>query len=302
MSIGLWVTHNSDPSTIPSLPPPLLIGVSDDRVRRADGTTPLEAHGEDSDLRWSYVLAQKSSDIIDQLRQEVKAAHNNFQWETVAAKPPHQDLYLEDVPALSAQEVRTLSHGYMAPLPQVRGFAMNHLDGVQMFFAGDQKQLHLLFVNLVRLPNEPPGLVRRAFQRRLVPDDGIFLTSYALVIGSHAADITTNGYFIPFRSRGLPQPCNTLPYPPVPGESLVCPSNCIVRLPGKRSSMYEPLVLIVLGFGTHHVTHRAGYPALPSLDCTMASPLDNLGQVGPCTSCNKKQNASKRCPCTMCQE
>ena len=46
-----WVTHNNDPITIPSLPPPLLIGVSDDPVKGADCTTPLEAHGEDNDRR-----------------------------------------------------------------------------------------------------------------------------------------------------------------------------------------------------------------------------------------------------------
>ena len=45
-------------------------------------------------------------------------------------------------------------------------------------------------------------------------------------------------------------------------------SNLIVRLPGKRSGMYEPLVLIGMGFGTHRVTHRAVYPVLPPLDCT----------------------------------
>ena len=56
-SAGLWMAHNNDPITIPSLPPPLLIGVSDDHVKGANGTTPLEAHGEDSDRRWSYVLA-----------------------------------------------------------------------------------------------------------------------------------------------------------------------------------------------------------------------------------------------------
>ena len=43
-SAGLWVTHNNDPITIPSLPPPLLIGVSDDRVKGVDGTTPLWRH------------------------------------------------------------------------------------------------------------------------------------------------------------------------------------------------------------------------------------------------------------------
>ena len=179
---------------------------------------------------------------------------------------------------------------------------MKQLDRVRTSFAGDQKQLHLLFVKLVRLPNESPGPVHRAAQRRLVPDDGIFLTSCTLVVGSHAADSTPNGYFVPFLSAGLPQPWNTLPFPTVAGESLICPSDCIVRLLGKRSGMSEPLVLIVMGFGTHRVTHRAGYPVLPPLDCTMAPPPDNLGQVGPCTRCNKKQSASKRSRCTLCQE
>ena len=58
-SAGLWATHNNDPIAIPSLRLPLLIGVSDDRVKGADCTTPLEAHGEDSDGRWSYVLAPR---------------------------------------------------------------------------------------------------------------------------------------------------------------------------------------------------------------------------------------------------
>ena len=136
-SAGLWVAHNNNPITIPSLPPPLLIGVSDDRVKGANGTTPPEAHGNDSNRRWSYVLAQESIDIIDELRQEVRAAHNKFHWEAVAGKPPHQDLYLEDVPRLSAEEVTTLSHGYMAPLPQVRGFTVKQLDRVRTSFAGD---------------------------------------------------------------------------------------------------------------------------------------------------------------------
>ena len=91
-SAGLWVTHNNDRITIPSLPPPLLIGVSDDRVKGADGTTPLEANGKGSNRRWSYILAQESIDIIHELRQEVTAAHNKFHWETVAAKPPHHHL------------------------------------------------------------------------------------------------------------------------------------------------------------------------------------------------------------------
>ena len=179
---------------------------------------------------------------------------------------------------------------------------MKHLDKVRTSFAGAQKQLHPLSVKLVRLPNESPGQVQRAGPRRLVPDEGIFLPSYTLVVGSHAADSTTNGYFVPFSSGGLPQPWNTLPFPTVAGESFFCPSDCIVRLPWKRSGMYEPLVLIVMGFGTHRVTHCAGYPVLPPLDCTMAPPRDNLGQVGPCTECNKKQSASKRSPCALCQE
>ena len=58
-SAGLWVTHNNDPITIPSLPPPPMIGVCDDRVKGVDCTTPMEAHGENGDRRWSYVLAQE---------------------------------------------------------------------------------------------------------------------------------------------------------------------------------------------------------------------------------------------------
>ena len=154
---GLWLRNNNDPITIPCLPPSLLIGVSDARVKGADCTTPLEAHGEDDDRRWSYLPAQESIDIIDEVPQEVRAAHNKFQWETVAVKPPHQDLYDEDVPGLSAEEVLSLSHGYTAPLPQVRAFAMKQADRVRTSFAGAQKQLHLLFVKFVRLPNESPG-------------------------------------------------------------------------------------------------------------------------------------------------
>ena len=110
------------------------------------------------------------------------------------------------------------------------------------------------------------------------------------------------GYFVTFSFGGLPQPWNMLSFPIQPGESLVCPSDCIVHLPGKCSGVYEPLVLIVMGFGTHSVIHRAGYRVLPPLDCAMFPPLDNLGQVGPRTLCNKKQSASKRSPCTLCQE
>ena len=196
------------------------------------------------------------------------------------------------------KEVTSLSHGYTAPLPQVRGFAMKQLDKLRTSFAGDQKQLHLLFVKLVCLPRESPGPVHRAVQRHPVHDDGILLTSYTLVFGSHTADSTTKGYFVPFNFGGLPQPWSTLPFPTVPGESLICPSDCIVRLLGKRSGMYEPLVLILMCCVTHRVTH-AGYPVLLPLDCTMAPPPDNLGQAKPCIGWNKKQSASKRFPCTL---
>ena len=73
--------------------------------------------------------------------------------------------------------------------------------------------------------------------------------SYTLVVGSHAADSTMNGYFVPLCSGGLPQSWNTLPFPTVAGESLICPSDYNVRLSGKGNGMYEPLVLIVMGFG-----------------------------------------------------
>ena len=91
-------------------------------------------------------------------------------------------MYLDDVPRLSAKEVTTLSHGYTAPLPLVHGFAMKQLDRVGTSFPGDQKQLHLLFVTLVRISSESPGPIHRATQGRLVRDDGIFLTSYTLVV------------------------------------------------------------------------------------------------------------------------
>ena len=50
------------------------------------------------------------------------------------------------------------------------------------------------------------------------------------------------------------------------------------------------------------MTHHARYLVLPPHDCTMAPPPDNLGRVGPYTGCNKKQSASKRSHCTLCQE
>ena len=78
MSAGLWVTHNSNPVTTSSLPPPLLIGVSNEHVKGAHGTTQPEVNGDNSDRRWSYVLAPESIDIIDELRQEVRAALNKF--------------------------------------------------------------------------------------------------------------------------------------------------------------------------------------------------------------------------------
>ena len=66
--------------------------------------------------------------------------------------------------------------------------------------------------------------------------------------------------------------------------------------------MYEPLLLIVMGFGIRRVTHRARYLLLPPLDCTMAPSPDSLGQVGPCIGCNKKQSAGKTSPCTVLQK
>ena len=89
-------------------------------------------------------------------------------------------------------EITTLSHVYMAPLPQLRGFAINRLDKMRMSNGGDQKQLHLLFAKLGRISTESPEPFHRALQRQLVPNDKIFLTSYTLVVGPHAAD-STNG-------------------------------------------------------------------------------------------------------------
>ena len=34
----------------------------------------------------------------------------------------------------------------------------------------------------------------------------------------------------------------------------------------------------------------------------MLPPPDDLGQVGQCTGCNKKQSTNKRSPCTLCQQ
>ena len=120
---------------------------------------------------------------------------------------PHSRIrmYLEDVPSLSAEEVTMLLHGYTALLPQLRGGAIKQPDKVRNSLAGDQKQLHLLFAKLVRIPAGSTRLVHRARQRRLVPDGRISLTSYTLVVGSRAVDSTTNGYLIPFISGGLPQ-------------------------------------------------------------------------------------------------
>ena len=88
-SAGLLVTQNNDPITIPSLPPSLLIGASDGRIKVADGTTPLEAHGEDLDRRWLYLLAPQSLDIINEPGKDVRVSHNKFQWETIAGKLAH---------------------------------------------------------------------------------------------------------------------------------------------------------------------------------------------------------------------
>ena len=66
--------------------------------------------------------------------------------------------------------------------------------------------------------------------------------------------------------------------------------------------MHEPLVLILIGFGTHPVPHRATHAVLLALDRTMLPPPNNLGQVGPCIGGNKKQSPSTRSPCTLRQE
>ena len=50
------------------------------------------------------------------------------------------------------------------------------------------------------------------------------------------------------------------------------------------------------------MAHRAGYLVSPFLECTVSPPRDNIGQVGPCTDCIKKQRAKIRSPCTLCQE
>ena len=76
----------------------------------------------------------------------------------------------------------------------------------------------------MRIPSESPGPVHRAVQRRLVPADGIFLW----LLG---------------HMRRIVQPVGT--------SSHSVPEVCRSR------GMYEPLVLIVMGFGTHRVTHRA---------------------------------------------
>ena len=100
---------------------------------------------------------------------------------------------------------------------------------------------------------------------------GSFSPPTLWLLGHIRLIVPTNGYFVPFSSEGLLQPWNTLSFPSEPRESLV-QSDCIVHLRGKRNGMHEPLVLTVMGFGTHRVTHRAGYPVLRPIDCTMAPP------------------------------
>ena len=93
---------------------------------------------------------------------------------------------------------------------------VNHREVKWVLLSHNTKKL--LFVKLVCLSNEPPGPFHRAVQRHLVRDDRIRLTSYALVVGSHAEDSTTKEYFVPYSCGRLPQPWNTLHFPTVPGE------------------------------------------------------------------------------------
>ena len=85
--------------------------------------------------------------------------------------------------------------------------------------------------------------------------------------------VQPNEYFVSFRSGGLPDPLNRLPFPKDPGESLICPSDYIVCLPTTHSDLCEPLVPIVIhnnqsvgGEEDPVVTNKA------SLSCTMNRP------------------------------
>ena len=102
-STGLWVTHNKDPITIPCLPPRVFFEASYDRVKGADLTTPLEAHGHESDRRWRYIVAQESMDTSDELHQAGRGPTTSFSRRPLRGS-------LEDVPGLSAKKVKMVSH------------------------------------------------------------------------------------------------------------------------------------------------------------------------------------------------
>ena len=88
---GLWVTHNNDPITIPSLPPPLLTGFSNDpgKETKTNNATLLEARAEDSDRHRRSIVAQESIHIMDELCQGPRASYNRCHWKTVTQKSPH---------------------------------------------------------------------------------------------------------------------------------------------------------------------------------------------------------------------
>ena len=60
-------------------------------------------------------------------------------------------------------------------------------------------------------------------------------------------DSTMNGYFVTFSCGGLPQPWNTLTFPMELGESLVCPSDYIVRL--APTALFASLVSTMVCMG-----------------------------------------------------
>ena len=77
-SVALWVTHNNDFIGIPSVPPPLLIRVSNEGVKGMDYITPPEARGEDSDRRWRYIITEETIYVIDELSKKGKGVVQRF--------------------------------------------------------------------------------------------------------------------------------------------------------------------------------------------------------------------------------
>ena len=128
------MTHNNDPITIPSLPPPLLIGPSDNHVRGANRTTPLEEQGEDLD-RWHYVPSeQMNRATFTELQKEARFWYNVFEWKTAATGPSHKELYFADVPGLTNEETKEILGGYKAPLQHFRGSTLRQLEKLQTLF------------------------------------------------------------------------------------------------------------------------------------------------------------------------